>query len=426
MKKIVLVFVILLSFLLLCSFSNTILLGKFDLDVYNNGQKVFSKQYKIKTSTMMTVIFRHNGNFSHYYKANKDKENIMNFTCLNDDMYDDIMYEIEKIEFSYTNSTMKWDNKESGFVFVDGKNGLMVDQNNLVESLYSELGTKTNLNLITKEVPMRITIDMLKDKTYERGSFSTTYKSSIASRKHNIALATQKLCGQKIAAGQNFSFNEVVGRRTEENGFKKAKIISQGLFVDGIGGGVCQVSTTLYNAWIRAGLEAVNAINHSLPVSYVPPSMDAMVSSKNDLILRNNTKEDVYIKAFTKDDTIFISIYGIKTRERVELRNEIIRTIPSAEYEELDMELNWKEGEEFRIISSPKSGIVSIAYKDIFVGNKLVRTEKLRTNTYQSQKGKIVKRKKEIEQESEKVYSNLYHLIDDNTFLCINKVIAEV
>ena len=177
--------------------------------------------------------------------------------------------------------------------------------------------------------------------------------------------------------------------------------------MQGVGGGVCQVSTTLYNAWIRAGLDVINAVNHSLPVSYVGPSLDAMVSSKNDLLLFNNTEHDVYIKAHTQNGRIYFTIYGYYTPERTVIRNKIIKILPCNEYDILNIPLDWKENETFRILASPRNGLVSCAYKDVYIGNKLIKTEKLRTNTYSPQRGKMVKRTiKEEDEELDTRYIN--------------------
>lgn len=98
---------------------------------------------------------------------------------------------------------------------------------------------------------------------------------------HNIALAAEKINGCILADGEEFSFNGRVGARTESNGFLSAPIILEGDFVEGVGGGVCQASTTVYNAALLAGMEITEQHPHSLRVGYVEPSFDAMVSGKN-------------------------------------------------------------------------------------------------------------------------------------------------
>ena len=121
------------------------------------------------------------------------------------------------------------------------------------------------------------------------GEYSTSYASSSAARKHNIELAASAVNGAVIGVGEEFSFNVTVGVRSRRRGYLPAPVIVSGKYTTGVGGGVCQVSTTLYNAVLRSGLEVVSVSRHSIPVSYVPRSMDAMVSGATDFRFKNNT-----------------------------------------------------------------------------------------------------------------------------------------
>ena len=123
-----------------------------------------------------------------------------------------------------------------------------------------------------------------------RSSFFTTFYSSKEERVNNIEIASKSIDGIMIESGGEFSFNKVVGERSEKRGYKKAVAIIKGEFTESVGGGVCQVSSTLYNAVILADLKIVEYHPHSLPVSYVAPSFDAMVSwGYADLRFENNT-----------------------------------------------------------------------------------------------------------------------------------------
>ncbi|MDD4315548.1 MAG: VanW family protein [Clostridia bacterium] len=354
---------------------------------------MFSKTYKIKTATLLTVFFKYNGSFSEYYDRNKERPEVSSLSCINDDIKKDLDTLTDSLEYPSKDAKVLWDKKDGKFDYVEGSSGLMVDRNAIVENLYRAFDSKTRIELESIEIPPKKTVEMLKKHTAERATFSTGYASSSENRKHNIAVAAGRLNGLVIPARSEFHFNKAVGPRTVDNGFLMAKIISGGDFVNGVGGGVCQVSTTLFNAWIRAGLQVKNAVSHSLPVSYIGPSLDAMVSSRNDLVLYNNSDGDIYLKAWTVGDRVFFTVYGIFTGEKIEIRNEIVRIIPSPGYDEVDMPLQWKEGETFRIIAPASDGLVSNAYKDVYVNGKLVKTEKLRSNTYMARKGKIVRRK---------------------------------
>ena len=126
--------------------------------------------------------------------------------------------------------------------------------------------------------------------------FSTYYGDSSENRKHNVALAAKAIDGFVLPPEEEFSFNDTVGARTEERGYRTAYIISEGNFVEGVGGGVCQVSGTLYNCALLADLAVTCVHPHSLPVSYVAPSFDAMVSSASDLRFANTLSAPVTIR----------------------------------------------------------------------------------------------------------------------------------
>lgn len=401
-KRFITILLIAVLLVVMTSYGATLFTGKFELEVYHNGERILNKNYKIKTATLMTVLFKYGGDFYKFYLNNKAQCKVRDFSCINDDIEKDLTALKDTVERPMIDSEILWDKDKAEFIFLEGKNGLLVNQNKLIDNLYRNFKAKTTITLPVSQIEQKVTVEQLKERAYERGNFSTNYGHSKSNRKHNIELAVKKINGQIIPAKAHFSFNTIVGKRTIENGFKAAGIISGGTFVQGVGGGVCQVSTTLYNAWVRAGLDVKNAVNHSLPVAYIGPSFDAMVSSKNDLLLYNNTPYDVYLKALTKNNNINITVYGIYTEEKVVLRNQVIRTIPCDEYDILNIDIDWAENESFRILKKPKSGLVSVAYKDVYVNGKRVRSEKFRTNTYASQKGKMVKKPVISEEEEER------------------------
>jgi vancomycin resistance protein YoaR len=166
--------------------------------------------------------------------------------------------------------------------------------------------------------------------------------------------------GQVLAPGEEFSFNKTVGPRKTERGYKTAKIIVDGEFVEGVGGGVCQVSTTIYNAVLLSDLAVVHAIHHSLPISYVPPSRDAMVTSVNDFVFRNDTDYPVYIFTSTENNLAEVSIYGKRLDCKVILKTEVIKSIPYKNVLLGGEELT--DTEDCEKIKSGKNGLVSELY----------------------------------------------------------------
>ena len=131
-------------------------------------------------------------------------------------------------------------------------------------------------------------------------SYTTYFNAEDRGRCENIAIAAELISGITVQPYGEFSFNQTVGKRTEEAGFQQAKIIVNGEYVLGTGGGVCQVSTTLYNAALKSGLTVTEFHPHSLQVSYVPPSRDAMVSTQSDLCFINPHSFPVTCKFLTE------------------------------------------------------------------------------------------------------------------------------
>ncbi len=144
-----------------------------------------------------------------------------------------------------------------------------------------------------------------------RSAYFTNYASSSANRKSNLALAASKLDGHLLQPGEVFSYNNRVGPRTESRGWKTAHQFQDGQIVDGVGGGVCQSSSTLYNAVLMGGLKIVERHNHSLPVAYLSPARDASVSYGHlDFKFANNTDGPLYLTAAADGKNFHVRIYG--------------------------------------------------------------------------------------------------------------------
>lgn len=158
-----------------------------------------------------------------------------------------------------------------------------------------------------------ITASMLQEKLFNAtlASYSTYYGSSTANRSANVARASSLLNGAVVAPGGIFSFNDRVGQRTTYNGFYTAPEYVNGETVDGIGGGTCQVSTTLYSAVLYAGLDIVSRTNHMFTVSYAPLGQDATVADSGvDFQFQNNTNYPIKIKSYTDGASIYVDIIG--------------------------------------------------------------------------------------------------------------------
>ena len=190
-----------------------------------------------------------------------------------------------------------------------------------------------------------------------------------------------------LNAGETLSFNQTTGIRNSENGYEKAKIIKNGMFVDEFGGGVCQVSSTLYNASLLAGLEIVESHSHSLPVSYVEPGFDAMVNiGSSDLVIKNNNNFPILIATSGENDTCMVKIYGEQNLcKYVKKHNKINENIHFDTVFTCDNELynlpEMEDGKEY-IIHPGKAGFTVETTLETYENGVLVQTKNLRKSTY--------------------------------------------
>ncbi len=227
-----------------------------------------------------------------------------------------------------------------------------------------------------------------------RSEYKTDFSNSNENRKHNIILSAKLLDGAIVDVNGEFSFNKRIGERSEEKGFRYAKVIIGGKFENGIGGGVCQVSTTLYNAILYAGLKVSEYHPHSLPVNYVPYGFDAMVSYPwADLKFFNDTMTPILIKAKVINDSLVISIYGQRTDEKIVLESIVTEEIMPEEEIIIDQDGEYEfDGKEEIILFSGKKGIKSQSYIYVYEKGKLKSCERARSDTYKAQnKIKVIK-----------------------------------
>ena len=161
-------------------------------------------------------------------------------------------------------------------------------------------------------------------------TFSTRFDAGQEGRAANIALAAAAVDGTMVAPGQVFSFNATVGPRSAARGYREAPVIEEGELVPGIGGGVCQVSSTLHVAFLMAGLERVAARNHSIPIAYLPMGWDAAVAwDFLDLQYRNNSQGHIYIRMdVPRPGELRVSLYGPADITPREIKTRLVETRP--------------------------------------------------------------------------------------------------
>jgi len=382
-------FIIPIIIAVLCSYTH--FKSHFSLEIVHESKVVLKKDYQIPIKTIIDVTLKYNGDYTKFLKARESQSNKEKLNSLSPYLYEDVI-NFQQYNIKSEDAGFKWNEDTTSFTYFKEKSGLEIDEDRLVDDIFASIGANKPLPLPTKTIsPTKKTIDS-KKATMLRGYFSTNYASSTAPRKHNIALAASRLNGKTIAPHSELSFNKIVGERTIQNGFMESIIISDGNFVPGTGGGVCQVSTTFYNACLRAGLKFKSIKPHSLPISYVDPSFDAMVSSKNDLVVINSSDYAFYIKTRTNGNEIEIFVYGANLEDGYEfsIRSQIDRIIDCTEYTEVidEKDFTLKPGES-KILRHPQPGLVSSAYKDYYKDGVLVKSERIRQDHYSPQKGII-------------------------------------
>ncbi len=230
------------------------------------------------------------------------------------------------------------------------------------------------------------------DFSFCMAKFSTAFTASTKERSHNIARALSFVDGMILFPKEEFSFNKTVGRRTEERGFLESTVIFQGKYVPGIGGGVCQASTTIYNAALLAGLRITEVHNHSLPSSYVLPSFDAMVSDYFfDLRFVNPFSFPVRIEAKTENRCATVAIYGKDLGVTIERISIIKEKMPALSEEEVEDETGEfaKTPDERVLVRPSKEGFVSEGWLLYRKGEEELLRVHIRTDRYQPERGLI-------------------------------------
>lgn len=213
------------------------------------------------------------------------------------------------------------------------KKGVKVDDMKLRSTIKdSFFKNKSKTKIPVKILDIKMDTNFLKNLKIKHKliEFSTFFNNANKNRTENLKLAAKKINGYILTPGEIFSFNKVVGKRSKENGYKKAPVFINGKTAYDIGGGVCQVSSTMYNAALLLDLEIVERRNHSRPVGYVPLGLDATVEyDLIDLKFRNNTNGTLVIFTMVRNDELKVIIYGSKKiNKNISLSSEIMDVIP--------------------------------------------------------------------------------------------------
>lgn len=309
------------------NYCNKLLNKKINL---NDGNKIYTLKYsQLNPSTNINKVidnaFNYGKNLSYikkYYLINHKEKNFKL----------DFKYDEKNIDsfLSKISKSIKSNPKDASVTLNKGKIKIINEQNG--KTLNKEksrekiiaLITSKNLNNVTKplvinETKPRITADKLSEIDTKIATHSTNYKDdgsdseSTPERATNLKLAAKAINGTLLMPGDIFSFNNIVGNTTADKGYKNAPIIVNNQFRPGMGGGICQVSTTLFTAVDKANLESIERISHSLPVYYAKKRRDVAIAFGSiDYKFKNTYSYPIYIESYAKNGKVVVNIYSKK------------------------------------------------------------------------------------------------------------------
>ena len=303
-------------------------------------------QYNVADQLDQLWAIGHTGSSSARYEQVKalEDEPATRYTTLTYDMsqvnqiLSQIKAEVDRPAVSATrvDDETKW----PPFSYTDDEAGQTLDITGLNEKICTMVDTLESGVVDLTPVPVAATVTraQLEAQIVKLSSFETTVGKTgdyVESRTENIRIGTEKFNRLTIRSGESVSFNKVAGKRTEANGYQPALEIAYGSYVEGIGGGICQVSSTLYNAVVNAGLTVNKRTPHAIPSSYVDKGKDATVSDdRYDFVFTNNTGADIYIETeFVKVKNYWTSRFIIYGRPdpngyTYKLDSQVVETIP--------------------------------------------------------------------------------------------------
>lgn len=384
---------------------------KTDLDKVSVSMEEVGLTYANKEVVEEAFSYGKEGNIIKRYKEKKDiEENPLQLTL-------DKTISTKKLKQVITDSedtlVQKAQNasikRENGaFQVIPEKEGLIIDYDKTAKKFKSYVsetwdGQEDTFLVETKKDEPEYKSTDLKEVKDVLGTFTTNYSSSTSDRAQNVATGAEHINGTVLYPGEEFSTYEKVAPYTYENGYRTGKAYSNGEVIDSIGGGICQVSTTLYNAVIRSELEITERYPHSMIVGYVPLAADAaMAGTYKNLKFKNNTDSPIYIEGTTYNRNVTFTIYGKETRasnRKIEFRSETLETYqPGADIEKEDPTMPVGQSV---VTQSAHIGYRAQLWKDVYVDGKKTDSILVNTSTYQASPRRVTVGTKQPEQPKE-------------------------
>ncbi|MFL0266728.1 VanW family protein [Candidatus Clostridium radicumherbarum] len=291
------------------------------------------------------------------------------------------------------NASIIIDPTDTKITYYEGKDGIKVKtaelENNIKDSLLNNTNEDSSIKIPTAEVMPALTSDHLTNINSIISSFSTYYAESSYQRSNNIKLAASFINGKILMPGETFSFNDTVGERTKERGFLEAPVIVDNKVESGFGGGICQVSSTLYNAVLLAGMNATERTHHTLPSAYVKLGMDATVDWNNiDFKFKNTLEYPLLIDMSAKDGVLKVNLLSNSeaSKKKYLLKNDIYETINSSTT--LVNDSNLAIGSN-KVVQNSYTGFKVKVIRSTYDDGKLVSSEVISNDYYSPVNGVI-------------------------------------
>lgn len=298
--------------------------------------------------------------------------------------------------------TQSGQDTEDAYCQLDGEKVTIIPEKIGQKPNFDKLMNDCSLDALKKQLPLivhldveisspQVTADALKQIDTLLTEYSSQFNAENENRSENIRIAAKSIDKHCIVSGEIFSFNEHVGLRVAEAGFKEAPVLINGKSVPDIGGGVCQVSSTLYNAILLADLKPMNRTPHFHPLGYVPFGLDATVADNLiDFTFQNTLPNSIYLLTKVANNTLTIYILGNHqslSKETISLASSIDKVIPPAVVEQTDPSLS----KGARFIADPgQEGYVVSSYRIKSYQGQEVSRELLYVDTY-SAEDKIIR-----------------------------------
>lgn len=275
-------------------------------------------------------------------------------------------------------------------VIVDGTLGAKVDGTATAEAARKALAAgDKRFEIRLRDVEPDITKSDLAGLGIrkELASFTTRFDPDVDGRDENIALAAGAVRGKVLGEGEVFSLNKTTGPRGRTSGYKEALVFMKGKVVPGVGGGVCQVSSTLYNGALLAGLKIVERHSHSMAVSYVIPGRDATAYYPTiDLKFQNTTGSPIMIWTEVGDGTLTVKVFGSTKRPDVQIITDVRKTIRQGKHVVHDRTIPHNE---YRVDSAGIPGYVVSSFRIFRENGRVLKREPLATDEYRPREAVI-------------------------------------